>query len=162
MPRIRSECQILIFSLIYIMCEKNLDCWFGIIYLQSFANDLPNAFTDGVICLSSYCAWKSGGTIFKTTQLPIRRGEDGHKKDNSLQTFVKNRVNINQHQVDWQLMYIYYPKPMDLHHPKDQHMFTHIQTLSHWDILTLSLWEVTWSSKVNIFTSNIGYIEQII
>jgi hypothetical protein len=49
-----------------------------------------------------------------------------------------------------------------VHHPKDQHKCTHIQTLSHWNALTLSLWEVTYSSRVNIFSNNISYFEPII
>ena len=56
---------------------------------------------------------------------------------------------------------IQYPKPMDVYHPKDQHMCTHIEAMGHWNALTLSLWEVTWSSRVNIFTRNIGYIGPI-
>jgi len=59
-------------------------------------------------------------------------------------------------------MDIHYPKPMDVYHPKDQHCVHIFQVLSHWNALTLSLWEVTWSSRVNIFTSNIGHIEPII
>ena len=50
---------------------------------------------------------------------------------------------------------------MDVYHPKDQHMHTHIETLGHWNTLTLSLLEVTWSLRVNIFTRNIGYIGPI-
>ena len=56
---------------------------------------------------------------------------------------------------------IQYPKPMDGYHPKDQHMCTHIEALGHWNALTLSLWEVAWSSRVNIFTRDIGYIGPI-
>ena len=59
-------------------------------------------------------------------------------------------------------MDIHYPKPMDVYHPKDQHCVHIFQTLSHRNALTLSLWEVTWSSRVNIFTSNIGYTKPII
>ena len=55
-----------------------------------------------------------------------------------------------------------YPNPMDGYHPKDQHMCTHIEAMGYWNALTLSLWEVTWSSRVNIFTRNIGYVEPIV
>ena len=40
-------------------------------------------------------------------------------------------------------------------------MCTHIEVLGHWNALTLSLWEVAWSSRVNIFTRDIGYIGPI-
>jgi hypothetical protein len=38
-------------------------------------NNFLNAFTHGVICLPVSLPRKSGGTNFKTTQLPIRGGE---------------------------------------------------------------------------------------
>jgi len=57
---------------------------------------------------------------------------------------------------------IQYPKPMDGYHPKDQHMCTHIEALRHWNALTMSLWEVTRSLRVNIFTRNIDYVEPIV
>jgi hypothetical protein len=52
-------------------------------------------------------------------------------------------VNAKQYQVDRHLLDIYYPMPMDVYHPKDQHMYAHIQALDHWNALTLLLWEVT-------------------
>ena len=39
-----------------------------------------------------------------------------------------------------------YPNPMDGYHPKNQHMCTHFEALAHWNVLTLSLWEVAWTN----------------
>jgi hypothetical protein len=54
MPRIHSECHIMIFSTHFYPCTRRI--WTtsseSYIYLQCFANNLPNAFTHGVLCLS--------------------------------------------------------------------------------------------------------------
>ena len=65
----------MIFSLNYFHVQEKIWTTSSEAYLQSFANNLPNIFTNSLSISQSYCARKSGGTIFKTTQLPIRGGE---------------------------------------------------------------------------------------
>jgi len=75
---------------------------------------------------------------FENHSTPIKRGEKyGHKEYSLLEAFPW-RVNANEYQVDDTLLDIYYPKPMDVYHPKDQHMCTHFVALGHWNALTLS------------------------
>ena len=74
MPGIRSECHILIFSPRVIHVQEGSELLVqNLIYLQLFANNLPNVFTHGVISLS-LCQneWRYH---LKTTQLPVRGGE---------------------------------------------------------------------------------------
>ena len=115
-------------------------------YLQSFANNLPNIFTNGVIYLSVLSCQKEWRYHFQNHSTPNKRGRSmvtrilakkkyGHKKDSFLQACVKKqRIN--------------YPKPMDVYHPKDLHCVHIFQALSHWNSLTLSIWEVTWSGLI--------------
>ena len=115
-------------------------------YLQSFANNLPNMFTNGVIYFSVLLCQKEWRYNFQNHSTPNKRGRSmvtrilakkkyGHKKDSFLQACVKKqRIN--------------YPKPMDVYHPKDLHCVHIFQALSHWNSLTLSIWEVTWSGLI--------------
>jgi hypothetical protein len=65
------------------MYKKNLDYWFRTIC--NLLQIICQTYLLTVLYISqSYCARKSGGTIFKTTQLPIRGGKYGHKKDRGL------------------------------------------------------------------------------
>ena len=145
MPGIRSECHILIFSLNYFHVQEKS----GLLvqnHLQSFANILPNIFINGVVFFSVLLCEKEWRYHFQNHSTPNKRGR----------SMVTRKIE------DWHLMDIHYPKPMDVYHPKDQHCVHIFQALNHWNTQTLSLWEVTWSSRVNIFASNIGHIEQII
>ena len=140
---IRSECHILIFSLN--LYKKNLDYKFRTIC--NLLQIIFQIYLPIVLSISqSYCAKMSRGTIFKTTQLPIRGGEVWPQERQRIDTlWIFTIQSLRMFTIQ-----------------KDQHCVDIFQALSHWNALTLSLWEVTWSSRVNIFTSNIGHIEQII
>ena len=145
MPGIRSECHIMIFSLNYFHVQEKSRLLVQN-HLQSFANNLPNIFTNGVLYFSVLLYQIKWRYHFQNHSAPNQRGR----------SMVTRKIE------DWHLMDIHYPKPMDVYHPKDQHCVHIFQALNRWNTQTLSLWEVTWNSRVNIFTSNIGHIEPII
>ena len=73
MPRIRSECHILIFSLNYFRVQEKI----GLLvqnHLQSFANNLSNIFTNGVMYFSVLLCQKEWRYHFQNHSTPNKRG----------------------------------------------------------------------------------------